>query len=487
MLRKFFHQQETPFRILAISLLIALTLPVLIQDGMFMDAMLYTSVSHNLSQGIGTFWFPQFSMNNVGGLHAFHEQPPLVFGIQSLFFSILGDSMYTERFYTFLTLLITAFLIVTLWKEVNKDSEDLKKQAWLSLIFWISIPVCFWSYSNNMHENSMGIFTLSAVLFTYRSFRIQGKNLGLMMLSGFFIFLAVLSKGIPGFFPLFVPMLYWLSTKKISLSKAISQSLMILITVLFLFGTILLLPDARESLSTYFFKRALHRIHEVPTVDSHFYILGRLLMELLPQILLIIIITLLSRLKKRSDTTIENKQEVLFFILIGLSASLPLMTTMVQKGFYLVPALPFFAIASALFISKDIVYFLNQINVQGMKFKVSNVLCTLLLLGSMIFTLLQIGRSSRHPELLKDVYTIGKTVKKGEVIAIPQEMWNEWSLQCYLMRYFNISLDAGKKHEYYLLSRSMSPNSMTDYEKMNLATMEYDLYKRKESSGSEHK
>src|SRR3954468_4463643 len=104
---KLFKQQAL-FWIISICALIGLTLPVLIQNGMFMDAMLYTSVSHNLSQGIGTFWFPQFSLQNVAGLKSFHEQPPLVFGIQAIFFKIFGDSLYVERFYTFLMLCITA-------------------------------------------------------------------------------------------------------------------------------------------------------------------------------------------------------------------------------------------------------------------------------------------------------------------------------------------------------------------------------------------
>jgi hypothetical protein len=108
---------NTPFWLLAIAVMTGLTLPRLIQDGMFMDAMLYTSVAHNLSQGIGTFWFPQFSDYHIAGLPAFHEQPPLFFGIQSSFFRLLGSSMYVERFYTFMMMVITAWLIVLFWEN----------------------------------------------------------------------------------------------------------------------------------------------------------------------------------------------------------------------------------------------------------------------------------------------------------------------------------------------------------------------------------
>src|SRR5690349_1858077 len=101
-----------PFWILTAAALIGLTLPVLIQDGMFADAVLYSCVSRNLSEGWGTFWFPQYSALNVGGLHSFHEHPPLVFGIQSLFFKLFGGSIYTERIYTYVTFLLAIILII---------------------------------------------------------------------------------------------------------------------------------------------------------------------------------------------------------------------------------------------------------------------------------------------------------------------------------------------------------------------------------------
>ena len=73
--------KQLPFYLIAISIILGLTLPVIIQDGMFMDGMLYTCVSKNLANGIGSFWFPVFSKFGFGGLTTFHEHPPLIFGI----------------------------------------------------------------------------------------------------------------------------------------------------------------------------------------------------------------------------------------------------------------------------------------------------------------------------------------------------------------------------------------------------------------------
>jgi 4-amino-4-deoxy-L-arabinose transferase-like glycosyltransferase len=94
---------------------LGLILPVLIQDGFFMDGLLYTCVAKNQGNGIGSFWFPISDATwNVAGKTTFHEHPPLVFGIQSIFFEVLGNSMYVERFYSFLTACITALLIVAI-------------------------------------------------------------------------------------------------------------------------------------------------------------------------------------------------------------------------------------------------------------------------------------------------------------------------------------------------------------------------------------
>src|SRR3974390_1549393 len=102
------RNKQFPFWVFTISVLIALVVPVLIKDGMFMDGMLYTCVAKNLSQGIGSFWLPRFSET----LHPlFDQQPPLGFGIMAVFFKLFGTSIYVERFYSFVTLCLGAFLI----------------------------------------------------------------------------------------------------------------------------------------------------------------------------------------------------------------------------------------------------------------------------------------------------------------------------------------------------------------------------------------
>lgn len=443
-----------------------------------MDAMLYTSVSHNLSLGIGTFWFPQFSAHNVAGLSSFHEQPPLVFGIQSLFYDLFGNSMYVERFYTFLTMCITAMLIVFLWKELFRNQEGLRKLSWLPLILWITIPVCFWSYSNNMHENTMGIFTLCSAILTYKAFRIGKFQFILLALSGASIFLASFSKGIPGFFPITIPFLYWLTTKNISFSKAFLHTLMLILIPFLVYMILFLIPESKESLSTYLFKRALHRINEAPTVDNRFYILWRLFTELLPQLILVIIFFSIAKLKKIKLFSSEQNRQSIFFILVGLSASAPLILTLVQKGFYFVPALPFFAIGLSVLIAPIVSNLIERVDVQTKKYEMLLLLSLSLFIGVITFGIMQKGKSSRKKELLHDIYLIGAVVPKQSIISIPSEMWNEWDLQCNLVRYYNISLETSYNKNYFIVDKTMGSKILPGYKKIDLGTIRYDFYRR---------
>jgi 4-amino-4-deoxy-L-arabinose transferase-like glycosyltransferase len=478
MLNKMLNNKHFPFWLIAVGILIGLTVPTLIQDGMFMDAMLYTSVSHNMSMGIGSFWFPEFSVHNIAGMASFHEQPPLVFGIQSLFFRLLGDSMYVERFYVFLTTCITAFLIVLLWKEIFRNNDSLIKMGWLPVLLWITIPVCFWSYSNNMHENTMGVFTLCAVLFSYKAFQTKKHSVLLIVLSGLFIFLASFSKGIPGFFPITIPFLYWLITRKISFAKTVLYTLIITLIPFVIYLLLCIIPEGKDSLSKYFIERALHRMNEVPTVDSRFYILGRLFMELLPQLSLIVVFFVIAKLKKTEMRIPDNLRSFLFFVSVGLIASAPLMLTLVQKGFYFVPSLPFFAIGISIIIAPLIAGWVGLINTSGMKHKVFLLSSACLLLFAIVFSGMQAGKTSRDKDLLHDVYIIGTVVPKQSLVSITSDMWNNWSLQCYLMRYYNISLESSYKNEYFIWDRTIANDTLANFRKVDIATVQYDLYKR---------
>lgn len=474
------NNRHFPFWLLTISIFIGLIVPILIQDGMFMDGLLYTCVSKNLANNIGTFWNPIFSASWIkAGVTSFHEHPPLVFGIQAIFFKIFGNSIYVERFYSFLTACVTAYLISLTWKLVTKNNHELKKLSWLPILLWIIIPVCFWSYQNNVQENTMGIFTLLSVYFSLKGLY-SNRNIYInLILSGTFVFLASFSKGIPGLFPIAVVGLYWLIKRNISFYKMCLYTLILILIPVIIYSLLLTNNDAYESLSFYVTERLLNRIESTPTVDNRFYIVYRLFMELLI-VLAITFIMLIVYKSKTIKLKFEEsyRHKIIFLILIGCIGSIPLILTLVQKVFYLAHSLPFFAIGFALIIAPGLLGLINGIKTERTSFKIFKITTVIIFISIIIFSSLQKGKTSRNDDLLHDVYLIGKVIPQHSIINIDKSMWNEWDLQCYLIRHFNICVDPSNNyHDFYLIEKTIDNIHTDKYEMVPLITKRYNLYK----------
>ena len=470
-----------PFWLITLSAVFGLTLTVLIQDVMFQDAMAFSCVSHNMGIGIGTFWFPQYSTLNIDNIPSFHEQLPLVFGIQSVFYRLLGDSMYIERFYTFLIILLHIVFISKLWRIIFKNKPEYNALAWLPVLFWIIIPVCFWSYRNNMLENTVSIFALISILISYKQIHIQKNRIIPWLLSGFFIFLASFSKGIAGFFPIVFPFLYWLITRKISFKKSIYLSLILISVPLVIYLIFLINPDSRQSLTIYFVDRFLKRVNTMPTADYRLETAWRLFTEMIPILVFCAISLFFAKRTKLKSYVSENYKNFLLFVAIGLSGTLPLMLTMIQKGWYMVPAFPFFAIGFAILITPAINAYLQNIDILNIRFKVFKAFSILLFISVVIFITLQIGKISRSNEVVTDVYKIGTIVPKFSTITVPPEMYDQYDfkLQGYLVRYSNISISPYKEYDYFLKekkSNSLIPDKYD--EEINLDLNVYELYKK---------
>jgi 4-amino-4-deoxy-L-arabinose transferase-like glycosyltransferase len=478
MFKEYLMRKNLPFWLITFSVMILLTVPKLIQDGMFLDGMLYTCVSHNLGNGIGTFWFPEYSPSYLNaGSHFFQEHPPLVFGIQSLFFRLLGDSMYVERFYTFLTMCITAYLINVLWRSIFEKEEAIKKISWLPVLFWITIPSSSWSYSNNMMENTMGIFTLTAVILIFKAVNSTRNRFGALIISGVFVFLATMSKGVTGFFPIALPFLYWIIFRKKPLLNAIIQTLLVVSIPVILYFILFSLPQSHESLSFYLTKRLLGRINDDPTVGNRFYILKRLFNELIPQILVTLLIILTAKLKKIKVPLVSNIGLSIFFFSVGLTAAAPMVLTLVQRGFYLVPSFPYFAIGFSILITPIVLYFNEEVVAKIRKIEVLRILSIVLIVFAIGFSLLQKGKTYRDKDMLFDVNAIGNAIPKNSAITINQDIANTYILECYFIRYYNISLYVDEPKDYLMIKKTMDPPDPGIFEKLDIRTELYDVYR----------
>jgi len=459
------------------AVIVILCLPLLFMDGMFMDAMLYTSVAHNLSKGIGTFWFPQFSTHNVGGLSSFHEHPPLGFGIQAVFFKIFGSSRYVERFYVLFTLILSAYGIHLVWNSVVRNFfPALEKISCLPAVFWVFMPLTFWSFSNNMLENTLTVFTLLAVYFYIQSFRSSTHKWIFLILATSATSAAFLTKGFPGLFPLSVAFWYFIFFERHSWKKFLVYYIYIFIILIFYIAALYFYDPARKALSIYLFKRVFYRILSLPTTDSWWFTAYRLFLELIPPILLALILYFF--LRKKYSFRMEKKliSVFLFFLSVGVSASFPLMFTLVQKGFYMVPSFPYFAMAMGVVVGNPIINFMNELRNPTLRI-IQNA--SLILLGTgLLITLLLSGQYKRDKELLEDVYALTKYLPNHSVIGISDAHWNEWSLQCYLARFGHISVESGFAKKYFLHFKEDTIPIPSEFRPINLPLHKFVLYEK---------
>ena len=160
--------------ILTTATFLGLLLPVMVKEGMFLDGVLYASVSRNLAIGVGSFWFPEFDKLGKAGLASFHEHPPLYFAMQSVFFRVFGDGYFVEKLFSLMAAVITGLGIILFWKRINKKRPEYLSYSWIPVLLWIIIPIVFYSYQHNLIEGTMSFFVLFFVEMSVGNMGLQG-------------------------------------------------------------------------------------------------------------------------------------------------------------------------------------------------------------------------------------------------------------------------------------------------------------------------
>ena len=465
---------------MVISIAVVIVVPDLLKQGMFMDGQQYACVAKNLANNKGTFWKPFLSETwLIQGKNEFLEHPPLFYFFESLAFRIVGEFYLTEKLFSLFTFIMHLFLIRLIWKETV--GAEMKKNSWLSIFCWSLIPIVSWVFQNNMIEELLSVFTMLSVFLTVKASHSKKGGYVFLFFSGLMVFCATLTKGLPGFFPVIVPLFIYLCFKKNNLFKAVSGSfILFLIPALIYFFLFFFNQEAKESLTFYIKNRLFHRISEQPSTDFRLFTIMGLMQELIPLIILLaIIFTILKLKKKQIHFDHQINKTILFFLLIGISASFPLMMTMVQNKFYFFPALPYFAIAFALLIN----LFGKQLVSKRLFLKKSKTLFiigALMLVSSVAYSINQINKFSRDEKMIKDVVSIINYTGRNKNIGVEKEIYYQWNFQFYLLRYGDISIeDSGKKHNYFISFKNNSKQD-SNYVASTVEMNDYTLYRLKE-------
>lgn len=463
-----------PFVLLTAAVFAGLLLPVLVQDGMFMDGLLYATVAHNEANGFGTFWEPRASQLGLAGLRTFHEHPPLTFGLQALWFRALGSAFWVERAYSLFTALITAGLMAMLWRKLVPKDRPERDLAWWPVLLWIAMPTVHWCYHNNMQENTLGVFTTAAVLLLVLAR--EGRTWVPTLAAGLMVFAASMAKGVPGLFPLAAPVTLALAGDR-RLLRALARTLVMLAVVGAAYGLLWTWPEARESLRTYVEARLLHRITEAPTVDSHFRILGDVFFAALGPVLVAALVLLAAR--RKAPLPARAGGPALAMLLTASAGVLPLMLTRVQKSFYMAPALPLLALAIALFSAPALSTLLGRIRPDAALSRGIRSFAVAALAGVALASVLLFGRPSRDADMLHDVDRIGALVPPHGLIASEPGHWARWNLQCYLMRRHFISIDPEGRGHAWALSDLQAPADSLRWTEVDAGLRTLRLWQRR--------
>jgi 4-amino-4-deoxy-L-arabinose transferase-like glycosyltransferase len=335
----------------------------------------------------------------------------------------------------------------------------------------------------------MCIFDIAAVILICRG--LEGSNRWLnLTIAGICIVLAVLTKGPVGLFPLATPVIYWFVFRKHQLQSVILWTLYLLAVIAAIFFILSEISASRFLLYSYLneqlFSSLAGKREHVDSSIGRFELLIFLLTELLPALVLTLLLFITGKLLKikNSKYAIEHKTAV-FFLLMGLCASLPIMVSIKQRSFYLVPSIPFYVTGLGMLIYPYISALTQKYTLSAGKMKILNAALLLATAGGVFYLLPKAEMVGRDEQTIKDVKLISTIITPRDTIATCTEMEQDYPFRAYVERYGRIEIKRKKLYRYVVVNREMCREDYTDsimkmgYAKMNILTGKYDLYENR--------
>jgi 4-amino-4-deoxy-L-arabinose transferase-like glycosyltransferase len=469
---------EKPSKIIAWSLILVIIslFMILISgdfliEGMFMDGTVYASVARNLSLGIGDFWHLKMSETVFSN---FHEQFPLAIWLESLFFRLLGTSIYVERVYSLTTFFISSGLIILIWKTLKKDFNT----SFLPLIFWILISRVSWAVYCNMIENTLTIFILLSILF-YLKFILEDKKWAII-LAGVFLFLAFLTKSLFALFVISMPVIIWISGINKDF-KALVKSMTLFLLPMFTIGLFswFFWTDFRLFLIGHWNEQVLKSLSHETVVQNRFSIVFKFFEEIVFSVLLMIIFWTFDKFKSK-PSALDTKW-IVFFVVLSFCGVFPFVISLKQHPHYLVAAYPFVSLALALAVENFVKNWLLKLNLKTPKISLI-VFAIGLFVASIVLNINSLGKTTRDPELVSEVKKISSIVGENAKLSICNHHFSNWTLVAYFARYSNISLydyRNPQNSKFYLDDGSCSLDCPSGYQLYPVELKKFKLYQLK--------
>ncbi len=462
--------KNTYIFVFILALFFIIISPHWLSEGMFLDGLIYASISRNFSLSENGMW--DFSYTLFADKD-FTSQPPLVFWILGFLYCVFGDSIYVEKVFSVLTYLISGYSIVILW-NLATDKQH-KEFSWIPLLFYLSFPVVSWASVNNLLENLMTSFLLLSLVFIVKS--IEKKKILHISIASFSLFLAVLCKGIPALFISTSFFWIWVLSGKIKFKTMVfSSSLLLFFLICFSLLMIFSNDEALSYFSSYFEKQFKVSINQTYYETNRWYILIKFFEQIMIALSSIVILLVIFRKKVNNLFKNEVFRESVVYFLIGLSGILPYLLIYKQRTFYLTPSMPFIALSFGLF-SLNIIKKIELIYLKKKLHKVLKYISVLFLMSAVILNIHFSQKIGRDKEIIEDVNKIASIIGEKSSLTIDKKIFTSWSLHAYFMRLHRISISDQKEFD-YLITYKQDTCKNEKYQKLDVNLNNFFIYKK---------
>jgi hypothetical protein len=433
--RNFFRSPTLTWTLLLAGAAILLIVLPLFQKGCFMDGLLYQTVAYNYSIGEAGFWKMKFTNTSMP---FFCEQPPLYFYILGNFYKALGTGFLTDRLFTLSLLLFTLMLCHFCFRSQMARGTG---YFLLFCFFGLAIPIISWTYGNELIETLVNFLVLTAIIL-YILFLRRG-GLFFILLFAVAAILLFLAKG---FQSCFIVLLPFLSIGNYQPGKY--KAIIAVIGTLLLFSLFMAFyTPAEEWFRCYFSSRLkLTFRNQGATTDYNAEILIRFLTESIVPLVSFFALILFLRIKKEYPVrfVLRNfySHKLAFSLFIcSMAGTIPFSLSLVQRGFYLVPAFTCFLMALVLGMRRYWLIALVPLARFGgwaaFRFSVYAFF-----VFAILFLIQSGGSYKREEDLDRDTNAMLPYLNKGETVAVEPFLWNHFSLHSTLYRKKQVSLSS---------------------------------------------
>ena len=227
----------------------------------------------------------------------------------------------------------------------------------------------------------------------------------------------------------------------------------------------------------YFNVQVANSLQNVQTVESRFWIIGKLLKELITPGILLVITLLISVLAPSSSTVAPHKKMAFVLLFLALSGVLPIIISLKQSGFYFIPALGIFSLSFALLIYHKVDKLYQKINTKHLAFKLFKVITFSGVLIGFFIIIMNAGTDGRDHEKLSDIRLIKNKLAKNRILEANSHVKQDWTSLSYFYRYYKISIELTDtpSKQFYLTLKSLDIRQ-SEYQASELELFYFKLY-----------